>query len=525
MELINEIDQTFIYNKKIVRIFGTTDKPLFIAKDVCDILELTNITVSLKYLPNKWKSQIEVGGNINGIKSMNAINEAGLYMLILKSKKQIAKKFQEWVCNEVLPSIRKKGEFILESYKKQLEEKDKELKNIEFEKNKLFWLIQRNKRFHSYYKFNKGSCFYIITDIEYEKCSCDKKTRFKVGVEGVNINVRLQEHRTSMPGCKLLYLIYTKDNEMLEKTILRKYKDKRTGEWLVGIDLEIIINDISHFLSFIDSLHTVEKELDKYNVLIENISESVENRTLYKDYILEEDEDSLTEIEEVIEEKVIEEKVVKEKVVEEKVVEEKQDTKKICINCNLSKSLNSFRKTGNKTGSLYRKSCLDCDQKIEKKCKKCNISKCVSFFRKIGFGHQKECLDCEKASFESTKIQYKDIEIKDDINIEECKECKKCNKILTLKLFYKTKYIKDGHEIYCKNCIAKCKNKTDKRIKIKPDNIPNDCAFCCKCEEIKHQSFFRKNKTHTNGCQSFCKPCENSIRSVNRRKKRIENSV
>ena len=39
MDLINEIDQTFIYNKKIVRIFGTTDKPLFIAKDVCDILQ------------------------------------------------------------------------------------------------------------------------------------------------------------------------------------------------------------------------------------------------------------------------------------------------------------------------------------------------------------------------------------------------------------------------------------------------------------------------------------------------------
>ena len=170
---------------------------------------------------------------------------------------------------------------------------------------------------------------------------------------------------------------------------------------------------------------------------------------------------------------------------------------------------------------MYRKSCLDCDQKIEKKCEKCNISKCVSFFRKIGFGHQKECLDCEKASFESTNIQYKDIEITDDINIEDCKECKKCNKILPLKLFYKTKYIKDGHEIYCKNCTAKCKNKTDKRLKVKPDNIPNDSAFCCKCEEVKHQSFFRKNKSHTNGCQSFCKPCENTIRSTNRKKKKI----
>ena len=35
---------------------------------------------------------------------------------------------------------------------------------------------------------------------------------------------------------------------MLEKTILRKYKDKRTGEWLVGVDLKIVIDDISNLV-------------------------------------------------------------------------------------------------------------------------------------------------------------------------------------------------------------------------------------------------------------------------------------
>jgi anti-repressor protein len=39
---------------------------------------------------------------------MRIINEAGLYKFIMRSNKAIAQKFQEWVCGEVLPSLRKK---------------------------------------------------------------------------------------------------------------------------------------------------------------------------------------------------------------------------------------------------------------------------------------------------------------------------------------------------------------------------------------------------------------------------------
>ena len=55
------------------------------------------------------------------------VNESGLYKLIMKSKKPIAQKFQEWICEEILPSIRKTGSYTLESLKKQIEEKDKKI--------------------------------------------------------------------------------------------------------------------------------------------------------------------------------------------------------------------------------------------------------------------------------------------------------------------------------------------------------------------------------------------------------------
>ncbi len=40
---------------------------------------------------------------------MTVVNEAGLYSLILRSRKPEAKAFKRWVTREVLPSIRKSG--------------------------------------------------------------------------------------------------------------------------------------------------------------------------------------------------------------------------------------------------------------------------------------------------------------------------------------------------------------------------------------------------------------------------------
>ena len=45
------------------------------------------------------------------MKKIQYINESGLYSLILKSQKQEAKQFKQWVTSEVLPTIRKTGTY------------------------------------------------------------------------------------------------------------------------------------------------------------------------------------------------------------------------------------------------------------------------------------------------------------------------------------------------------------------------------------------------------------------------------
>ena len=140
--LINCIDKTINFNDKTIRIVGTYDSPMFVALDICKILGLTNTTETLRNLPDKWKRmkeisdlrETETASRSRNMQVMNCITEAGLYKIIMRSNKPIAQKFQEFVCEEILPSIRKTGEF---NMKQLLEEKEQEKLIILEEKNKI----------------------------------------------------------------------------------------------------------------------------------------------------------------------------------------------------------------------------------------------------------------------------------------------------------------------------------------------------------------------------------------------------
>ena len=81
----------------------------FVAKDITDILGLTNTTKALKNLDDDERSNQRLGRQ--GV--TNVINESGLYTLILRSNKPEAKPFRKWVTSEVLPTIRKTGTYTL----------------------------------------------------------------------------------------------------------------------------------------------------------------------------------------------------------------------------------------------------------------------------------------------------------------------------------------------------------------------------------------------------------------------------
>lgn len=91
-----------------LRIVDINGNPWFIAADVCTALGLVNTTRALERLDSDEVTLIDIQGASNGL-PVNAINESGLYNLILTSNKPQAKPFKKWVTSDVLPSIRKTG--------------------------------------------------------------------------------------------------------------------------------------------------------------------------------------------------------------------------------------------------------------------------------------------------------------------------------------------------------------------------------------------------------------------------------
>lgn len=111
----------FTYGTKQVRVVMRGGEPWFIAKDVCEVLEHTNSRVALERLDDDEKGVSTVYTH-GGPQEMAIINEAGLYSLILTSRKPEAKAFKRWVTHDVLPSIRKTGKYETPARKAQDEE-------------------------------------------------------------------------------------------------------------------------------------------------------------------------------------------------------------------------------------------------------------------------------------------------------------------------------------------------------------------------------------------------------------------
>lgn len=83
-----------------------------VGRDVANALGYANPNDALtKHVPDRFKlvSQIAIAGQRRNV---TLINEAGMYKLVMRSKLPSAEKFTDWVCEEVLPSIRKTGMYI-----------------------------------------------------------------------------------------------------------------------------------------------------------------------------------------------------------------------------------------------------------------------------------------------------------------------------------------------------------------------------------------------------------------------------
>jgi len=168
------------FNGLNIQVYGTYDEPLFKAKDIGDLLGMSNIREVIKNFNNKQRCDVSLTDAIGREQNTTFLTEQGLYKVLMRSRKKIAEQFQDWVC-EVVEEIRKNGKYELEENKRQLEERNKQIeetaRELDLYKQKTYEEIQKT-----------GHVYIIRTDGGY-----------KVG-KTKDINVKyLKKHRSVIP--------------------------------------------------------------------------------------------------------------------------------------------------------------------------------------------------------------------------------------------------------------------------------------------------------------------------------------
>ncbi|MDY4478512.1 BRO-N domain-containing protein [[Pasteurella] aerogenes] len=106
---------TFNFEKSSIRVIAVNNEPWFVAKDVCDAIGIDNNRKALLALDEDEKG-VTLSNTLGGQQEMNIISESGMYTLILRCRDAVKKgsvphRFRKWVTSEVLPQIRKTGQY------------------------------------------------------------------------------------------------------------------------------------------------------------------------------------------------------------------------------------------------------------------------------------------------------------------------------------------------------------------------------------------------------------------------------
>lgn len=103
-----------------VRTVTIDGEPMFCLADICKALELSQPSKVKERLNQKGVNSIPTLTN-GGTQNLLYVNESNLYKTIFQSRKESAERFTDWVTSEVLPSIRKTGQYQMPNLSKEMQ--------------------------------------------------------------------------------------------------------------------------------------------------------------------------------------------------------------------------------------------------------------------------------------------------------------------------------------------------------------------------------------------------------------------
>lgn len=129
---------TFHYNSNAVRTqLNDKGEPLFCLVDVCNILGITDPSNTARQLKEEFSIPVLNTGMVQRPDGSHIeaifVTESQLYFVLYRSRSEKAKPFRRWVDSEVLPSIRKTGEYKLNQEEKVTEAEEPSYRKVDSE--------------------------------------------------------------------------------------------------------------------------------------------------------------------------------------------------------------------------------------------------------------------------------------------------------------------------------------------------------------------------------------------------------
>lgn len=199
------IVQTFNYNDRSVRTAGTPENPLFVAKDVCEILEIGNPSQAVSRLDADEKNTIILNEGNRGNPETIVVTESGLYSLILGSRKPETRQFKRWITHEVLPAIRKTGSYSVQKTPVEILHESVRLL-VEQEKRQLALEARLDKVESRQTQSTEGPCEYysVVAFCKLHKLRCDIQLAAKIGRKASAISSALGVSTGSVPDSRFV---------------------------------------------------------------------------------------------------------------------------------------------------------------------------------------------------------------------------------------------------------------------------------------------------------------------------------
>jgi len=186
-ERMNNLGTLLMFNTYPVRVKNIVGVAWFCAKDVCDVLGIKNSRDIIgKVLDNHDVVLTDTVDSRGRKNRMTFIAKAAVQIIIMRSDKLQAKKFQRWIVEEVLPSIEETGSYTLPGLKQNTPESND---NILLSKNDYIELINENrsllrdkvealttgKRTRKAYSENEKATMIRLNDLGYSKSEIAKR--------------------------------------------------------------------------------------------------------------------------------------------------------------------------------------------------------------------------------------------------------------------------------------------------------------------------------------------------------------